>query len=33
MRLDARDGAGIREEAGLHNRAPDDAERVLVDAA
>jgi quercetin 2,3-dioxygenase len=33
IRLDARDGAAIREEAGLHIRALEDAELVLVDAA
>ena len=33
VRLDARDGAAIRGEAGLHIRALDDAELVLVDAA
>jgi hypothetical protein len=33
VRLDARDGAAIRDEAGLHIRALDDAELVLVDAA
>jgi redox-sensitive bicupin YhaK (pirin superfamily) len=33
VRLDARDGAAIRDEAGLNIRALDDAELVLVDAA
>jgi quercetin 2,3-dioxygenase len=33
LRLDARDGAAIRDEDGLHIRAFDDAELVLVDAA
>ncbi|MGH7113534.1 MAG: pirin family protein [Stellaceae bacterium] len=33
VRLDARDGAAIRDEAGLRVRALDDAELVLVDAA
>jgi quercetin 2,3-dioxygenase len=33
VRLDARDGAAIRDEQGLHIRALDNAELVLVDAA
>ena len=33
VRLEARDGAAIRDEAGLKVRALDDAELVLVDAA
>ena len=33
VRLDARDGAAIRDEDGLRVRALDDAELVLVDAA
>jgi redox-sensitive bicupin YhaK (pirin superfamily) len=33
VRLDARDGAAIRDEDGLRIRALDDAELVLVDAA
>jgi redox-sensitive bicupin YhaK (pirin superfamily) len=33
VRLEARDGAAIRDEEGLRIRALDDAELVLVDAA
>jgi quercetin 2,3-dioxygenase len=33
VRIDARDGAAIRDEEGLRIRALDDAELVLVDAA
>ena len=33
VRLEARDGAAIRDEAGLEVRALEDAELVLVDAA
>jgi quercetin 2,3-dioxygenase len=33
VRLDPRDGAAVRDEPGLHIRALDDAELVLVDAA